>query len=267
MATNSSSSNGFDFSPSPYYVLNANTPVQGYGIASNMPSVSTASQISSFGNAPQSTGFFDTVGNFFKGVGNGIADTASGIADKVNGWYTRNFEYPALANRPYSILNGPNPYASMANPSTLSYAGSVDRQIASLNAPAEYQVSYKDYLDWLDKRYSSDYSPETTSDDTGLFGWSNKTWDNINTGLKIGQLGWNMYSGWKELQLAEDALAEERATNAYNRSLSTFNTNTQIEQANQSLRDMLYARQKFQTGSTEGAEQLYKDRELQKFRG
>lgn len=99
------------------------------------------------------------------------------------------------------------------------------------------------------------------------FGWSPQTWSNINAAMKLGTFGWNLYYGWQGLQNAKDYLAEQSMINAYNRSLSTFNTNTQIEQANQSLRDRLYARQKYETGSTEGAEALYKERELQKFRG
>lgn len=102
---------------------------------------------------------------------------------------------------------------------------------------------------------------------TTPFGWSPQTWSNIDAAMKLGTFGWNLYYGWQGLQNAKDMLAEQSMMNAYNRSLSTFNTNTQIEQANQSLRDRLYARQKYETGSTEGAEALYKERELQKFRG
>lgn len=174
------------------------------------------------------TGFFNGLGNRAQQVGNNIAGLSTATAPT-------NAATPVITN-------------NKINPSIGLKMGLDFIQPDSTSTPIVNNI-------------------QAQTPNQNLFGWSDATWNNINKAKQIGQFGWNTYANWKQIQMAEDALAEQQAMNAYNRSLSTFNTNTQIEQANQSLRDRLYARQKYETGSTEGAEQLYKERELQKFRG
>lgn len=182
-------------------------------------------------------GFFGWLGNAWDGITgffNGLGDRAQQVGNNIAGINS------TPANSVPSTPINPTIGSKIGNAFIQSNPSPVTNSIQAVQSPIENQ---------------------------NLFGWSDATWNNINKAMQIGQFGWNTYANWKQIQMAEDALAEQQAMNAYNRSLSTFNTNTQIEQANQSLRDRLYARQKYETGSTEGAEQLYKERELQKFRG
>lgn len=202
------------------------------------------------------TGFFNSLGNRAQQIGNNIAglNTTPAAATPVNNATT-------VASPTVVTPNAADSAIAVTNTLNNSPVNAVS------NTGEAVPLPLGNYLYTTTNPSAINTINATQTNNQNLFGWSNDTWNNINKAAQIGQFGWNTYADWKQMQMAEAALAEQQAMNAFNRNLSTFNTNTQIEQANQSLRDRLYARQKYETGSTEGAEQLYKERELQKFRG
>lgn len=248
----------------------ANTPT--YPTASTDTDLLNGKDIPAYGvgnTAPASTGFWGSVGDFFKGVG----DRAGNVIDNIGSWFSgtpTNSTAPMSNIYPQTHYVNPNNFSitpiydfKNSNAGSLNLLGNYDRE-------AQYQAALQtDPLLAQQQNITvpvSSYN-QVSPEDTGAFGWSKDTWRDINAGLELGQLGWNVYSGIQQLSLAKQALAEQQLMNAYNRRLSAFNANTQIDQANQSLKDRLYARQKYATGSTAGAEEIYKDRELQHFGG
>lgn len=263
MATSNTINNNYAWTmqPIPQTTTFSNNATSGFGIANTpnaVPDFNINNNSGFFNNLKQGAAALkQSIGNGINTIGSWFTGGPTSNATTIQNMYT-----PSYYTDPTTLNRTPVYDFNNSDAGSLTLLGALDRE-------AQYQAALQadPTLNQQTVEVPASASFQANTDNAGLFGWDQNTWNNINTAFNIANLGWNMYAGWQGLQNAKDALAEQSMMNAYNRSLSTFNTNTQIEQANQSLKDRLYARQKYQTGSTEGAEELYKERELQKFRG